>query len=396
MAGVASLQWVMATPLSVPPGCPIGWQPNALAPVFYGYREYAPADGAPRRLRMYFPSIEGSSGFVAPLAGCGRYPLILFLHGKCLGDTFHFRRWGLLASQLARSGYVVAVPDVGWGQDDYPWDTNRPHYQQMRLVHEWAGQSWEYQELLMPGVAGVAGHSYGGLLAGRLLQTSDFGCYAALSAGWGEWPGSNWPILGSNKPKLLVWGGGANDFTAPIPPHRWNPMPPPKHRASFTEGLHFDYLAAGQSPCDPERGPCGPLRGAAADLLIMFFARYLPPELTPQLPGQIPANLTPPALNLTPEQEFYAGGHLIGFPQLPNTPGCGFSLGYGLPQRTVPDVRELSRSAADQAVRAAGLVPNFSGPTGPGGWVHSQSPQAGTQVDIGSTVNVVIRTGPRP
>ena len=44
----------------IPPraGCPIGWQPSALTPVFHGYRTYAPADGAPVPLRVFYPSAD--------------------------------------------------------------------------------------------------------------------------------------------------------------------------------------------------------------------------------------------------------------------------------------------------------------------------------------------------
>jgi PASTA domain-containing protein len=59
----------------------------------------------------------------------------------------------------------------------------------------------------------------------------------------------------------------------------------------------------------------------------------------------------------------------------------------------VPDVRELGTTAAAALIRAAGLVPVF---TGSGTWVGSQSPAAGTVVARGSTVRCVRRSGPRP
>jgi hypothetical protein len=41
----------------IPPlaGCPIDWQPNALAPVFSGYRDYGVAEGSPTDVRVFFP-----------------------------------------------------------------------------------------------------------------------------------------------------------------------------------------------------------------------------------------------------------------------------------------------------------------------------------------------------
>src|SRR4029450_10313809 len=97
----------------IPPGagCPIGWQPSALTPVFHGYRTYGPADGAPAQLRVFYPSADWPDSNVLMLEGCGSYPVILFAHGHCPGDN-HPYRWFRLPAQLARSGYVVVVPEL--------------------------------------------------------------------------------------------------------------------------------------------------------------------------------------------------------------------------------------------------------------------------------------------
>jgi PASTA domain len=63
---------------------------------------------------------------------------------------------------------------------------------------------------------------------------------------------------------------------------------------------------------------------------------------------------------------------------------------------TVPDVREDYVAGADTAIRAAGLVPAHTGPSSVNAWVLSQSPASGTSVDVGSTVYLALRTGPRP
>src|SRR5262249_54964160 len=92
--------------------CPIAWQPGALTPVFYGARDLTPAEGAPVPLRVFFPSLDGSV-FSAPiLDGCGRYPVILFAHGACPTDVEHYKKWFQLPAELARSGYVVVVPEL--------------------------------------------------------------------------------------------------------------------------------------------------------------------------------------------------------------------------------------------------------------------------------------------
>jgi tyrosinase len=62
----------------------------------------------------------------------------------------------------------------------------------------------------------------------------------------------------------------------------------------------------------------------------------------------------------------------------------------------VPDVREMLQAKAAQAIRDAGLNPRFTGSTGPGAWVRSQSPRAGSPVPLGSTVTLQLRTGPIP
>lgn len=63
---------------------------------------------------------------------------------------------------------------------------------------------------------------------------------------------------------------------------------------------------------------------------------------------------------------------------------------------TVPFVQERPPASAAAAVRAAGLVPKFSGTQGPNSWVWLQSPRGGARVEIGSTVSLQLRNGPIP
>jgi hypothetical protein len=77
---------------------------------------------------------------------------------------------------------------------------------------------------------------------------------------------------------------------------------------------------------------------------------------------------------------------------------CGytpFHLGFDIPS-TVPFVRETLQAHAAQAVRDVCLEPRFTGSTGPGAWVWSQSPSAGTKLARGGTVTMQLRTGPIP
>jgi hypothetical protein len=61
---------------------------------------------------------------------------------------------------------------------------------------------------------------------------------------------------------------------------------------------------------------------------------------------------------------------------------------------TVPDVFELSALAAAQEIKAVGLVPKFTGVNTSHSWVFSQSPTAGHLVPPGSTVTMVLHSGP--
>src|SRR5262249_31208851 len=156
---------------------------------------------------------------------------------------------------------------------------------------------------------GLAGHSYGALHAGILATKIDVAGLASLSGVWGEWSYGQLPIFQLQIPQLLTWGTGLDDLievNAALPDSVWNSIGKPKHRAIFTDGLHYDYLYTAQLPCRQDKGPCRWLGAAATDLVTMFFGRYLPPDLWPNLPGQIPHTLIPPPLTLTLEQQFFA------------------------------------------------------------------------------------------
>ena len=66
------------------------------------------------------------------------------------------------------------------------------------------------------------------------------------------------------------------------------------------------------------------------------------------------------------------------------------------PSVVVPDLFELGANQAAHALQSMGLVAHFTGPNHTGSWVSSQSPQAGHLVARGSTVTMVLRTGPIP
>ena len=312
-----------------PPTCPISWQPGALTPVFYGARDLTPADGAPIPLRVFFPSLDGSV-FSAPiLEGCGRYPVILVAHGHCQGDVEHYKKWSHLPSQLARSGYVVVLPEMAFtAGGGHPSAEPHPDLTALTNVLAWVRGEWEHKNSLMPEPAtGICGHSFGGVVAARFAadHPDRIAAYSSLSGVHTDWPSGRLPVQRLNVPMQFITGSPIDDVFASISDALWNSLARPRHRAVFASGFHWDYLPAAQTPCDQNRGPCRHTGHAAVDLVTMFFAKYLPPELHPGLPDQISDSLTPPEMVLSPEQEFYAGGHLVGYKLLAGKPECNVS-----------------------------------------------------------------------
>jgi pimeloyl-ACP methyl ester carboxylesterase len=312
-----------------PAACPIGWQPQALTPVFYGARSLGPADGAPVPLRVYFPSLDGAVESAPLLEGCARYPLVVFCHGHCQGDVDHYRRWTRLPAQLARAGYVVVVPlltaNAGGSSPSVP---NHPDLPTLDAVIVWARTGWEGRPVLLPAPAtGLVGHSYGAGLAAVYATDHRVAAYAGLSGPWGDWfGGASLPLPLMDNPTLLV-SGGAADFHSQVDDGTWQQMRRPRHRVAFAKGEHWDYLTESPPPCSHGLGPCHALGAASHDLVTMFLGRYLPPELATDLPLRIPNNLEPPSLDdLTVEQQFFAGGYLNGYDGLDGDSDCAVTV----------------------------------------------------------------------
>jgi hypothetical protein len=386
----------------IPPlaDCPIGWQPSALTPVFYGFRDYDAPQGAPGKTRVFFPSLDGSPQDAELLVGCGRYPVIVFAHGHCQGDVDHYMRWFRLPGQLARSGYVVVVPQL-------PAIGGHPSSDQatqdiLADALTWIRQGWERGDSLLPPPAtGLVGHSFGALHAGILATRIDCAGLVSLSGVWIDWPNGpagQRPILQLQIPQLFTWGTELfSERDAILPDSLWSAIAKPKHRAVFTDGEHFDYLYTPQLPCRQSKGPCRWLGAATDDLVAMFFANYLPPELWPNLPDQVPDTLIPPPLNLTPEQEFFAGAHLIGMGLFNGEAQCSVAITRELPtDRTVPYVRFTPRNLAAQMVQQRDLVPVFTGPNHTASWVFTQNPAPGATISVGSQVRMALREGAIP
>lgn len=352
----ALLKRLLSWPPAVCADCPIPWQPSVFAPVFYGIREYSvdlpptqvvsrvlfasgggpsqPLPGSiPVRFRVFFPSLDGSP-FAAPiLASCGRYPLILFAHGHCSDDANQFRTWYELPATLARSGNVVVVPDLPLTGGGRRPSENDQEIELVRRLLAWMRSDWEHNAQVMPAPAtGLVGHSFGAGLTARLVAEKIVGvrAYASLS---GHAPTA---IRTLSLPKLLVWGTGSEDLLVPIV--EWvSTFSAPVHVVELDGASHWDYIPQSRAPCAHNYGPCSLFPFLTADLVAIFFARYIPPETWANASSSIPswlpffriaASLRPPTLLLSQEQKFFAAGHLAAWKLLSGRSECGLTLNW--------------------------------------------------------------------
>jgi pimeloyl-ACP methyl ester carboxylesterase len=340
---------------AVPVECAIGWQPSVFAPVFYGYRDHtvelplrpevlrgAVAIDRPgteqlasitARLRIFYPSLDGSPEDAPLLRDCGRYPLVLFAHGHC-GEADHFEKWFELPATLARCGNIVLVPDLPRTNGGTSPSQNDAEVDLLRRLVGWARVEWEHGDTLLPDPAtGLAGHSFGAGLTGRLVVEGAMPVQAHASLS-GTYPSE---LMSRSLPKLLTWGTGGEDLLVPI--EDWQTrLATPAHVVEIHGAGHWDYLPQGRSTCTGQRGECTLVPALAADLVALFFARYMPPErwangrpswLPPWFPWfRVGPSLSPPPLVLTTEQQFFAGGHFAAWKLLSERPACGLTLNW--------------------------------------------------------------------
>ena len=290
--------------------CPVGWQPHAFSPVFYGHRDYdhIATDPAspPVQCRVFYPTVDGSPPDAPLLEGCCKYPLIILIHGNCQGDEAnHYKKWFLLPAQLARSGYVVLVPSVP-SISSVP-DPAHPAIAVMETLRTWILNDWEFHELVHPNT-GVIGHSFGAPIGASFSKAnSNVKAFASLS---GQYEGVN-DYLTMNKPILFMRGHPTSDIAEAFVGFNWAGTPQPKHRAEFPEGFHWDYMLAAQVQCTNSfgRGDCAKAPQMTTELIMMFFSRYLRRGTLANT--SVPLSLIPPDITLTTEQQFFAGGNYL-------------------------------------------------------------------------------------
>jgi hypothetical protein len=302
----------------------IDWTPDVGTPVFYGHQDFTPADGAPRELRVFYPSVDGAPADAPVLKRClVQWPAVLFLHGQppddLVGDLEYHLRWFRVAAVLARSGYVVVVPSVDHHQ--VPRDPDAERDAALAAL-EWVRSDWAEADWVHPELAAVAGHSLGGVLATHVATGSpDIQAMVSFS---GDFINSG-RIRDVTVPSFFTWVDDSITEDIDLLGH-WDQLSMPRYRGVF-DGEHFDYLrAADTGPATP-RGDCDHVGPATADLAALFLARTVPVPLASNQPTE---DLLLPPLRLTEDQQFFAGAHLTGLDAFDRDPDCQLDLQWKL------------------------------------------------------------------
>jgi predicted dienelactone hydrolase len=301
----------------------IDWTPDVGAPVFYGHQDLTPADGAPRDLRVFYPSVDGSPPDAPMLRRClVRWPVVLFLHGQppqLNGTHSYHLRWAHLPAVLARSGYVVVVPSLSSQQII----TDPEAARDAALADlDWVRSGWSEATWVNQQATAVAGHSLGGVLASFVAAARpDMQAMVTLSGDF-----LNGGRLGQvEAPSFFMW---AHDLLSEDLDllGTWNQLSMPRYKAVFP-GEHFDYLRESDVHDSTPRGRCDLIGPVAADLAALFLSIHLP---VPLGRNPAPVDLQPPSVQLTDDQRFFAGGHLSGLGQFPDSSGCQLDLAWDL------------------------------------------------------------------
>jgi Chlorophyllase len=311
----------------------VDWTPDILHPVFWGFQELGTAEGAPGTLRVYYPSADGSPQNARILKLClVRYPVVMFLHGQppCLSDPTYFRRWTRLPMVLARSGYVVVVPKHDAALPEGP---QSPAIDFALAVLNWVRTQWEHSRWVDqdPTATAIAGHSLGALLAARVRAADPrIGSYASFGAGWTEITGFASLLQSIDVPSFFWWGTQAAGAENMDVGGLWQMVGSQRKSKAIYDGKHFDYLPDIPG-CSFERGSCSLIEALSAELVALFFQRHVPVKLSH---APIPPNLVPPAVTLTPTQQFFAGSHLSAIEAIRTRQGCSVDLHWEEPDET--------------------------------------------------------------
>lgn len=308
--------------------CAIPWSPNVASPVLHGYEDVDKETlnthafvslsdlhltPPPTSLRIFYPTITRGRKNVPLLGNCGRYPLIVFLHGQCGLQTSqtYYKAWYYLPAQVARCGYVVVVPQLG-----HPVPNDRDLALATSVV-DWMRKHWRHRSQLAQAM-GVVGHSRGAILGGLLSTRVPTAALVSLDGAWTEELAGFPNLLEDLNVPVLFTSGIFDDITVDLTSR----LIPPKHHILFHGANHFDYLPKGnRQECGQEAdGDCDIVKQLAGDFTALFLSRYMPPPLAPVRIG--PSLRLPDPGPLTSEQEDYADHHLMGIKLIECTDGC--------------------------------------------------------------------------
>ena len=226
-------------------GCPLSWTPAPLTPVWSGFDDFGTGDGAPMNLRVWFPSLTSGGSL---LRDCGRFPLVVLVNGQCQSATSPHLHWGSIATSLARSGYIVAAPNFG-GSINF---ADEATFDRLDAAVQWMRGTSPLSSVTFPGEIGIAGHSYGGLLAMRYALRATIPPVSTVallgSAVSEDVPSLDLLRTRFNGFRLFCWGE-ADNF-AGVSDRDWSAAAGPGHAVRFSQANHWDFFPTSPpTPC---------------------------------------------------------------------------------------------------------------------------------------------------
>jgi dienelactone hydrolase len=313
----------------------IDWIPDVAHPVSFGFQDLGTAQGAPRTMRIYFPSHNtpfDDKRSILKLC-VHRWPVVLFLHGQPprpqASPVGYHLKWTEIPSVLAQSGYVVVVPN-----HDAPLPINDVTAIVTAAMNDvaFARTTWPESKWVdkRPTSTAVVGHSFGALLGARVAAAHpEIGAFVSLGGRFQDFDDRLESLQAITMPSLFMWGKGLIFEDLDGNPKLWDPLTQPKYAAVYN-GQHFDYLPAA-STGDEVRGPCGLIGGASASLAALFVSANVPVSVSRT---KIPIELTKPKVDLTPKQQFYGNGALGALDDIQQVQACRIDLRWKLPAGT--------------------------------------------------------------
>jgi pimeloyl-ACP methyl ester carboxylesterase len=308
----------------------INWVPDVGHPVFWGAQNITTANGAPRSMMIYYPSIEGTTEAPPMLQLCiFRWPVVLFLHGQppSTSTESYYQRWSHLGSVLARCGYVVVIPDY---EPVTPGNDYGPAITAAMADVNWVRTGWADAKWVdpRPDATAVAGHSYGAILAAKAAAAHpEIGALVSLSGGYHEFHPALPVLQAVHAPSLFTWAVDGTQLTLlaeenlDMPDPLWDQLTQPKYAAVY-KGEHFDYLATADAD-GAARGPCSLIGPVAADLAALFISANVP---VANSRTRVSVDLKPPQEEQSQKQQSFLGGHLSGLKQFQTKSGCTLNL----------------------------------------------------------------------